>query len=135
VTTQCSKRFEHKTKFVPYLLNNNQRQNQLSVCNDLQNLSKKNRNFLYRAVTVDERWVYGHEAVTIHHEYSSHITGNTGHHESQFQILFQQWKRCWAWCRNSEGDYFGLDNKAMLYCPSVKTCRSHIICICACFMN
>jgi len=50
---------------VPYLLNDNQRQNQLSVCNDLQNLPKKNRNFLYLAVTLDESWVSGYEAVTI----------------------------------------------------------------------
>jgi hypothetical protein len=54
-----------RLKFVPYLLNNSQRQNQLSVCNDLQNLSKKNRNFLYQAVTVGESWVYGYDAETI----------------------------------------------------------------------
>ena len=65
MTTQRSKRFEYKTKFVPYLLNDNQRQNRLSVCNDPQNLSEKNRNFLYQVVTVDESWVYGYGAETI----------------------------------------------------------------------
>jgi hypothetical protein len=65
MTTQCSKRFEHKTKSVAYLLNENQRQNQLSVCNDLQHISKKNRYFLYQAVTVYKSWVYGYDAETI----------------------------------------------------------------------
>jgi hypothetical protein len=35
------------------------------VCNDLQNLSKNNRNSEYQAVKVDESWVFVYEAEKI----------------------------------------------------------------------
>jgi hypothetical protein len=52
-------------KSVPHLLNNNQKPNQLSVCNDLEDQDKKGRNYLYKAVTGDENWVYGYDPETM----------------------------------------------------------------------
>jgi hypothetical protein len=39
--------------------------NQISVCNNLHDVARKDRNFVYQAVTVDETWVYGYDAKTI----------------------------------------------------------------------
>jgi hypothetical protein len=48
-------------KFVPCLLNDDQQQKQLSVCKNLQDQTRKDRNFLSKVITGDESWVYGYD--------------------------------------------------------------------------
>jgi len=45
-------------KFVPRLLNNEQRDNQVQVCTELQNAVRHDPNFLSRVITGDESWLY-----------------------------------------------------------------------------
>jgi hypothetical protein len=46
-------------KFVPQLLNDDHKQNGVSVYKDLQDQAKNNRNFPSKSIAGDESWVYG----------------------------------------------------------------------------
>ncbi|PNF17592.1 hypothetical protein B7P43_G14400 [Cryptotermes secundus] len=48
-------------KFVPRLLQNEQKQHLLEVCRELQQQFQKDPNFLSKVVTGDKSWVYGYE--------------------------------------------------------------------------
>ena len=48
-------------KFVPHLLNNDQRDHRVQVCNELQEAVRHDPNFLSRVITGDESWVYGYD--------------------------------------------------------------------------
>ncbi|PNF20516.1 hypothetical protein B7P43_G06298 [Cryptotermes secundus] len=47
-------------KFVPRLLQNEQKQHRLEVCRELQQQLQEDPNFLSKVVTGDESWVYGY---------------------------------------------------------------------------
>jgi hypothetical protein len=49
-------------KFMPHLLNADQKQNQCSVCKNLQDQGKKERNFLSKVTIGNESWVYGYDS-------------------------------------------------------------------------
>jgi hypothetical protein len=44
---------------MPHLLNDDQKQNGFSVCNDLQDQDENNKNFPCMVVKGDGSWVYG----------------------------------------------------------------------------
>jgi hypothetical protein len=46
-------------KFVPHLLNDDQKQNGFSVCKALQDQAENKRNFPSKVITGKESWVYG----------------------------------------------------------------------------
>ncbi|PNF35236.1 hypothetical protein B7P43_G06872 [Cryptotermes secundus] len=48
-------------KFVPRLLQNEQKQHRLEVCRELQQQLQEDPNFLSKVVTGDESWVYGYD--------------------------------------------------------------------------
>ena len=47
-------------KFVPRLLNNDQRDHRIQVCTELQAAVRNYPNFLSRVITGHESWVYGY---------------------------------------------------------------------------
>ena len=51
-------------KFVPRLLNNDQRDHQVQVCTTLQEAVRHDPNFLSRVITGDESWVYDYNPET-----------------------------------------------------------------------
>ena len=51
-------------KFVPRLLNNDQRDHRIQVCTELQEAVRHDPNFLSRVITGDESWVYGYDLET-----------------------------------------------------------------------
>ena len=51
-------------KFVPRLLNNDQRDHRVQVCTELQKAFRNNPNFLSRVITGDESWMYGYDPET-----------------------------------------------------------------------
>lgn len=51
-------------KFVPWLLQNEQKQHHLEVCRELQQQLQEDPNFLSKVVTGDESWVYGYDPET-----------------------------------------------------------------------
>jgi hypothetical protein len=48
-------------KFVPHLLNNDQRDHRVQMCTELQEAVRHNSNFLSRVITSDESWVYSYD--------------------------------------------------------------------------
>lgn len=116
---------------MPHALNDNQKKNQLSVCNELQDQTKKYRNYLYEAVRGDENWVYGYDPET------KDITEIQAESQAVLDSIknVSSFQQCCAWYRNPEGGYFGWDNKPTLYCGSVKCCGWHIVSIRSCLMN
>jgi hypothetical protein len=46
------------------MLNDDQKQNSLSVYKDLQDEDKKDRNLLSKVTRADESWIYGYESET-----------------------------------------------------------------------
>ena len=48
-------------KFVPRLLQNEQKQHRLEVCRELQQQLQEDPNFLSKVVTGDESWIYGYD--------------------------------------------------------------------------
>jgi len=51
-------------KFLPRLLNNDQRDHWVQVCNELQKAVRHNHNFLSRVITGDESWLYNYDPET-----------------------------------------------------------------------
>ena len=51
-------------KFVPRLLNNDQRDRRVQVCTELQEAVRHDPNFLSRVITGDESWVYAYDPET-----------------------------------------------------------------------
>ena len=51
-------------KFVPRLLNNEQRDHWVQVCTELQNAVRHDPNFLSRVITGDESWLYDYDPKT-----------------------------------------------------------------------
>jgi hypothetical protein len=51
-------------KFVPHLLNNEQRDHRVQVCTELQQAVRHDPNFLSRVITGDESWVYNYDPET-----------------------------------------------------------------------
>jgi len=106
-------------KFVPRLLTEEQKQNRVSVSQELLDRSNANENFLQNVITGDETWVYGcgvetnvqstlkgrrFQTIEEIKENSQQdlraITQNT------FQDALQNWKKPWERCINSRGEYF-----------------------------
>ena len=52
------------TKFVPYLLTAEQKDNRVSICTDLQDRAQNDPNFMSSVITGDECWVYGYDLET-----------------------------------------------------------------------
>jgi len=51
-------------KFVPRLLNSDQRDHRVQVCTELQEVVRHDPNFLSRVITGDESWVYDYDPET-----------------------------------------------------------------------
>jgi len=51
-------------KFVPRLLDNDQRDHQVQVCTELQKAVRHDPNFLSRVITGDESWLYDYDPET-----------------------------------------------------------------------
>ena len=51
-------------KFVPRLLNSDQRDHRVQVCTELQEAVRHDPNILSRVITVDESWVYDYDPET-----------------------------------------------------------------------
>ena len=51
-------------KFVPRLLNTDQRDHRVQVCTELQKAVRYNPNFLSRVITGDESWLYDYDLET-----------------------------------------------------------------------
>jgi len=51
-------------KFVPHLLNNDQRDHRVQVCTELQEAVRHDPPFLSRVITGDESWVYDYDPET-----------------------------------------------------------------------
>jgi len=51
-------------KFVPRLLNNDQRDHRVQVCAELQKAVRHDPNFLSRVITGDESWLYNYDPET-----------------------------------------------------------------------
>jgi len=54
-------------KFVPCLLNNDQRDRRVQVCTELQKAVRHDSNFLSRVITGDESWLYNYDPETKQH--------------------------------------------------------------------
>lgn len=99
-------------KFVPQLLNDDHKQNGVSVYKDLQDQAKNNRNFPSKSIAGDESWVYGlwprFEGTVQAQTESQGVTDSIM--KWRLQRRFQWQKRSQTQRRNYEGDYFGGDN-------------------------
>jgi len=51
-------------KFVPCLLNNDQRDHRVQACTKVQKAVRHDPNFLSRAITGDESWLYNYDLET-----------------------------------------------------------------------
>jgi len=51
-------------KFVPHLLNNEQRDHRVQLCTELQKAVRHDPNFLSRVITGDESWLYDYDPET-----------------------------------------------------------------------
>jgi len=51
-------------KFVPCLLNNDQQDHRVRVCNKMQKAVRHDRDFLSRVITGDESWLYDYDPET-----------------------------------------------------------------------
>jgi hypothetical protein len=93
-------------KCMPHLVNDTQKQNQLSVCEDLTDQAKKDKNFLYKCFLFKKMkiWLKGQRfenAVGIQTETRALRDSITNW---EFQRCFLQWEKCWDLCIISEGD-------------------------------
>jgi histone-lysine N-methyltransferase SETMAR len=51
-------------KYVPTLLNDNQKAHRVSVCSELKQQARDDANFISNIITGDETWVYGYDPET-----------------------------------------------------------------------
>jgi len=64
ILTEKLKMHRVAAKFVPRLLTEEQKQNRVSVSQELLDLSNTDENFLKNVITGDETWVYGYDVET-----------------------------------------------------------------------
>jgi len=64
ISTEKLKMHRIAAKFVPRLLTEEQKQNRITVSQELLNRSNTDENFLKNVVTGDETWVYGYDVAT-----------------------------------------------------------------------
>ena len=102
-------------KFVPKLLNFDQKQHRINIAQEILDSVRDDPNLLQRVITGDESWVYGYDVETkaqssqwkLPHEPRpkskeelNKITKN------DFLKCFEDWKKPWHKCIISGGDYF-----------------------------
>ncbi|KYN36545.1 hypothetical protein ALC56_09090 [Trachymyrmex septentrionalis] len=105
-------------KFVPKLLNFDQKQHRINIAKELLDSVRDGPNLLQRVITGDESWVYGYDVET--KAQSSQGSCRTSHKDiktaskeelnkitkNNFLKCFEDWKKRWHKCIISDGDYF-----------------------------
>ncbi|KYN41646.1 hypothetical protein ALC56_03947 [Trachymyrmex septentrionalis] len=106
-------------KFVPKLLNFDQKQRRMNIAQDMLNDVNDDPDLLKRVITGDETWVYGYDVETKAQSSQWKSPGEIkaasleelkAIPKSAFQKCFDDWKKRWHKCIVSEGDYFEGDN-------------------------
>jgi len=106
-------------KFVPKLLNFDQKQRRMNIAQDMLNDVNDDPDLLKRVITGDETWVYGYDVerpmkgrrfATIEEIKAASLEELKAIPKSAFQKCFDDWKKRWHKCIVSEGDYFEGDN-------------------------
>ncbi|XP_043071211.1 protein GVQW3-like [Drosophila grimshawi] len=107
-------------KFVPKLLNCDQKQHRMNIANEMLDSVRDDPNLLQRVITGDESWVYGYDVETkaqssqwkLPHEPRPKKARQV---RSNVKVLltvffdcrcFEDWKNRWHKCIISHGDYF-----------------------------
>ncbi|PNF20610.1 hypothetical protein B7P43_G04271 [Cryptotermes secundus] len=107
-------------KFVPRLLQNEQKQHRLEVCRELQQQLQEDPNFLSKVVTGDKNLapcdfflfpkmkikLKGRRFDTVEEIQAETQTVLNTLTKKGFQDAFEKWQKRWDQCMRSQGDYF-----------------------------
>ena len=80
-------------KFVPHVLTDAQKENRVTVSQELIDRSNADENFLKNVKTGDETWVYGYSVETKVH--SSHWMGKLWPRPKEAHQIALMWRWCW----------------------------------------